>query len=141
MSIVRSPSAVPYRPGLSGDVVAGLLNDGRAEGVARVAVAEAQRRGARLRFVQIVDQDLSPEERADADQATFRAAVRALRGYRGIPCRFEVVTGDPTDTLVDLARSAAALIIGADDESPRSLALRVAALASCPVVAVPVQAA
>jgi len=120
--------------------VAGLLNDGRAEAVARVAVAEAQRRGARLRFVQVVDQDVTPEERADADQATFRAAVRALRGYRGIPCRFEVVTGDPTDTLVDLARSAAALIVGADD-SPRSLALRIATLVSCPVVAVPVQAA
>ena len=40
---MRSHSAIPYRPGQSGDVVAGLLNDGRAEAVARVAVAEAQR--------------------------------------------------------------------------------------------------
>ena len=53
--------------------------------MAKAAVTEAVRRGARLRFVQIVEEGLSPDERAEADQATFRAAVHALRGLRGIP--------------------------------------------------------
>ena len=123
-------------PGPTGDVVAGLLNDGRAERVARVAVDEALRRGARLRFIQVVEAGLSPDEIADADQATFRAAVRALRGFRGIPCRFEAVTGDPTAMLVELAHSASALIVG-EGEHDEGLADRIRVLADCPVVTVP----
>lgn len=123
-------------PGPTGDVVAGLLNDGRAERVARVAVDEALRRGARLRFIQVVEAGLSPDEIADADQATFRAAVRALRGFRGIPCRFEVVTGDPTAMLIELAHSASALIVG-EGEHDEGLADRIRVLADCPVVTVP----
>jgi len=119
--------------------VAGLLNDGHAEGVARAAVAEARRRGARLRFVQVMEEGLSAKERADSDQATFRAAVRALSGSRGIPCRFEVVTGDPTATLLELTRSASAIVVGEDDES--DLARTCLAHACCPVVTVPFHAA
>jgi nucleotide-binding universal stress UspA family protein len=136
VSIVRSRTAISYMPGPTGDVVAGLLNDGRAERVARVAVDEALRRGARLRFIQVVEAGLSPDEIADADQATFRAAVRALRGFRGIPCRFEVVTGDPTAMLVELAHSASALIVG-EGEHDEGLADRIRVLADCPVVTVP----
>lgn len=127
--------------GPSGDVVAGLLNDGHAEGVARAAVAEARRRGARLRFVQVMEEGLSAKERADSDQATFRAAVRALSGSRGIPCRFEVVTGDPTPTLLELTRGAAALIVGSDEGTGRTIARRCVAHAECPVVTVPTSAA
>jgi nucleotide-binding universal stress UspA family protein len=135
MTIGRSQTAIPYAPGLVGDVVAGLANDGRAEGIARVAVDEARRRGARLRFLQVVREDLSPHERADADQATFRAAVRALRGFRGIPCRFELVTGDPTPTLLELARSASVIIVG--DGGPWGpTAERCRADCDCPVIAV-----
>ena len=111
MSIVRSRTAISYMPGPTGDVVAGLLNDGRAERVARVAVDEALRRGARLRFIQVVEAGLSPDEIADADQATFRAAVRALRGFRGIPCRFEVVTGDPTAMILYVEHSSLVLLV------------------------------
>ena len=136
MSTSRSQTAIPYAPGLVGDVVAGLANDGRADGVARVAVAEARRRGARLHFIQIVREGLTPHERADADQATFRAAVRALRGFRGIPCRFELVTGDPTPTLVELARSASVIIVG--EGGPwDSMAAQCRAAGECPVIAVP----
>jgi len=136
VSIVRSHPAVRFSPGVSGDVVAGLLNDGQADAVAAAAVTEAVRRGARLRFVQVVDDGLSPEERADADQHTFRSAVRALRGVRGLPCRFEVVTGDPTDTLIELSASAAALIIGAHRGRGAELADRCRADAPCPVIVV-----
>jgi hypothetical protein len=140
MSIARSHPAVRYTPGLTGDVVAVLLNDGRAESVARAAVAEALRRAARLRFVQVVEDGLSADELADADQATFRAAVHALRGVRGIPCRFELLTGDPTLTLLDLSTSAAELIVGADDGTGRTIAARCRNGANCPVLTVPVPA-
>ncbi len=136
MTTSRSSAAVPYAQGAVGDVVAGLANDGRAEGIARVAVAEARRRGARLRFLQVVREGLTAEERAEADQATFRAAVRALRGFRGIPCRFELVTGDPTPTLLEAARSASVVIVG-EDGLWRSTAERCRTLADCPVIAVP----
>lgn len=136
MTIGRTLPAVSYAQGLVGDVVAGLANDGRAEGVARVAVDEARRRGARLRFLQVVHEGLSAPERADADQATFRAAVRALRGSRGIPCRFEMVTGDPTATLVELARSASVIIV-ADGGQWVPTAARCRADCECPVIAVP----
>jgi nucleotide-binding universal stress UspA family protein len=141
VSTTRAQQGVPYTPGRSGDVVAGLLNDGRAESVAKAAVTEAVRRGARLRFVQIVEEGLSADERAEADQATFRAAVHALRGLRGIPCRFEVVTGDPTPTLLELTRGAAALIVGTDEGTARTIARRCVAHAECPVVTVPISAA
>jgi len=137
----RSTPVVPYVPGASGDVVAGLLNDGHAEGVARAAVDEARRRGARLRFVQVVGEGLSAQERADADAATFRAAVRALRGSRGIPCRFEVVTGDPTDALLELTHTAAAIVLGIDEGAEPGLVGVCLAHAHCPVVTVPFHAA
>jgi nucleotide-binding universal stress UspA family protein len=136
MTISRSHSAIPYAPGLVGDVVAGLANDGRAESIARVAVAEARARGARLRFVQIVREGLTSHERANADQATFRAAVRALRGFRGIPCRFELVTGDPTTTFLDLAHSASVIIVG-EGGAWDSMARRCRADGECPVITVP----
>ena len=136
MTTSRSHSAIPYAPGLVGDVVAGLANDGRAEGIAQVAVAEARRRGARLRFIQIVREGLTPHERANADQATFRAAVRALRGFRGIPCRFELVTGDPTPTFVELARSASVIIVGEGDSWDET-AKRCQDDGDCPVITVP----
>lgn len=136
MTIGRPQTAIPYAPGQVGDVVAGLADDGCAEGIARVAVDEARRRGARLRFIQVVHDGLSPLERADADQATFRAAVRALRGSRGIPCRFELVTGDPTPTLVELARSASVVIVG-HGGTWAPTAERCRADCDCPVIEVP----
>lgn len=136
MTASRSPTGLPYAPGVVGDVVAGLANDGRAEEIARVAVFEARRRGARLRFLQVVREGLSPQERADADQATFRAAVRALRGFRGIPCRFELVTGDPTPTLLELARSASVVIVG-EDGPWQATAEQCRSSCPCPVIAVP----
>lgn len=140
MSIDHVRTELRYVPGLSGDVVACLHNDGRAESIATVAVAEARRRGARLRFLQVVQDGLTPDERADADQSTFRGAVRALRGFRGIPCRFELVTGDPTPVLVDLTGSASVIIVGDDGETGVPAAAACRAAGRCPVISVPVLA-
>ena len=67
------------------DIVVGLAPDGYADDVAEVAVERAVELGARLRFIQVVDPDLVGADRDEADRATFRNALRALRGHRGVP--------------------------------------------------------
>lgn len=96
------------------DIVAGLVNDGSAFPVARAAVIEAVRRAGRVRFVQVTEPGLDLDERDGVDRATFRSALRALKGTGGVPCTFEVVAGDPASVLVERSRSAALLVVGAD---------------------------
>jgi nucleotide-binding universal stress UspA family protein len=96
-------------------VVAGLVNDGSALGVARVALAEAVERGGRIRFVQVVPPGLGADERADADEGTFHAAMVALRAHPRVRSSFEVVVGDVAQTLVEHSREAGVLIVGQDD--------------------------
>ncbi len=96
------------------DVVAGLVNDGSAYMVARAAVVEAVRRAGRVRFVQVAEPDLDLDERDGVDRATFRSALRAMRGMGTVPCTFELVAGDPATVLVERSQSAALLVVGAD---------------------------
>lgn len=96
------------------DVVAGLVNDGSAFMVARAAVVEAARRAGRVRFVQVTEPDLDLDERDGIDRATFRSALRAMRGMGSVPCTFEVVAGDPATVLVERSQSAALLVVGSD---------------------------
>jgi nucleotide-binding universal stress UspA family protein len=103
----------PVRPVAA--VVAGLVNDGSALGVARVALAEAMERGGRIRFVQVVPPGLGADERADADEGTFHAAMVALRAHPRVRSSFEVVVGDVAQTLVEHSREAGVLIVGQDD--------------------------
>ena len=93
--------------GPPGPVVAGLVNDGSAVGVARAAVREAIRLGTTVHFVQVMSQTLSEADLADADRATFSAALRALRGHPRTPSTFELVRGDPQEVLVERSRGAA----------------------------------
>src|SRR6476469_9803881 len=79
------------------DVVAGLVNDGSAFAVARAAAREAAHRGARVRFLQIAPAAAGEDERTEVGQATFRSALRGLRGLHQVPCAFEVVVGEPSD--------------------------------------------
>lgn len=97
------------------EVIAGLVNDGSADRVAREAVREAVRRGASLRFVQILRPGLGREEIEQADSATFRSAMRALRGHPRTPSSFELVQGDPTTELIARSRAAAVLVVGEDE--------------------------
>lgn len=96
------------------DVVAGLVNDGSAFTVARAAVVEAVRRAGRVRFVQVTQPGLDLDERDGIDRATFRSALRAMRGMGSVPCTFEVVAGDPATVLVERSQSAALLVVGTD---------------------------
>lgn len=126
-------TARPHVP----DVVAGLVNDGSAFRVARAAVAEALRRGGRVRFVQVAGEGLSVEEREGVDRATFRAALRAMKGMRGVPCTFEVVDGDPAATLVERSRTAELLVVGSDRQGAgHDVAERCAREAGCAVLTV-----
>ncbi|HON75730.1 MAG: universal stress protein [Dermatophilaceae bacterium] len=120
------------------DIVVGLAPDGYADDVAEVAVERAVELGARLRFIQVVDPDLVGADRDEADRATFRSALRALRGHRGVPCSFQVVAGDPTEALLESASRAAVLVVGEDD--PRGsahVAEECRRRAHCEVVTVP----
>ena len=101
-------------------VVAGLVNDGSALAVARAALAEAQERGGRITFVQVVAPGLGAEERADANEGTFHAAMVVLRGHPQVHSTFEVVMGDVAQTLVNRSRDAGILIVGEDDPASRA---------------------
>lgn len=103
----------PVRPVAA--VVAGLVNDGSALGVARVALAEAVERGGRIRFVQVVPAGLGADERAKADEGTFHAAMVALRAHPRVRSSFEAVVGDVAATLVEHSREAGVLVVGKDD--------------------------
>ena len=96
-------------------VVAGLGNDGSALGVARVALAEAVDRGGHIRFIQVVPAGLGADERAEADEGTFHAAMVALRAHPRVRSSFEVVVGDVAQTLVEHSRDAGVLVVGKDD--------------------------
>lgn len=120
------------------DIVVGLAPDGRADEVAQVAVRRAVELGGRLRFIQVVDPALDGADRDEADRETFRSALRALRGHRGVPCSFQVVAGDPTEALVESSQRAAVLIVGEDDpHSGAHVAQECRRRAVCEVVTVP----
>lgn len=111
----RSASAAKRQVG---DVVAGLVNDDSAQAVARAAVREAVARGARVRFLQVVGGGSTPEERAASDEATFTAALRALREAPRLPVTFEVVDGEVAPTFVLRSAGASVLVVGRDSGEP-----------------------
>lgn len=113
MTTTRWPSQ-PARRAPVGDVVAGLLGDGAAPSVARAAVREAVARGARVRFLQVLQGELTPDERAACDEATFTAALRALREAPRLAVTFEVVDGDPGETFVRRSEGASVLVVAQD---------------------------
>ena len=54
----------------------GLADDGNAEVVARAAVLEANSRGARVRFIQLLAEGLSPEQQAEVNATTLADIIR-----------------------------------------------------------------
>jgi hypothetical protein len=119
------------------DVVAGLVNDGSAYAVARAAAREAAQRGSRVKFVQVADPGISSEERDDLDRATFRAALRALKGLHRVPCTFQVVDGDAGPALVEHSVGAGLLVVGRDGPAAdRGVARHCQANARCDVLTV-----
>jgi hypothetical protein len=122
------------------DVVAGLVNDGSAFTVARAAAREAAHRGSRVKFVQVAASGSTTEERADLDRATFRAALRALKGLQRVPCTFEVVEGDAGTVLVERSQRAGLLVVGRDSATAeRPVAQHCQAHAACDVLTVATQ--
>ncbi|GAB95080.1 nucleotide-binding universal stress UspA family protein [Kineosphaera limosa] len=97
------------------DVVAGLLDSGSAQQVARAAVQEAAARGARVRFLHVVPEGTALEEREASDSKNFTAALRALREFPRVPVTFEVAEGEPGPVFVDRSAEAGILVIAADD--------------------------
>jgi nucleotide-binding universal stress UspA family protein len=131
------------------EVVAVLLDDGSARAVASVAVKEAVRRQAPVRFLQVISPDHDDESRSLAEEAMFRAGLRALHGHPRTHSVFEVVRSHPTRAVRNRSRDAALLVVGVNDRAHESqtapggqgsLADRCRMVASCPVQTVPMPA-
>lgn len=105
----------PFTGIVAKDVVAGLSGRDTVQSVARAAVAEAASRGARVRFVHVVRAGMSAQERDDADNLGFAAALRALREFPRVPVTFEVAEGAPGPMLVERSADAGILVIAAGD--------------------------
>jgi nucleotide-binding universal stress UspA family protein len=119
------------------EVVAGLVNDGQARDVAAAAVRLARDLGACVRFVQVLPEGLEADDRAEADAATFVAALDALQGRPRVQATFESPSGDPPVVLVARSRRAVGLVVGADRPGgpgePALVAAYCRAHAGCPV--------
>lgn len=113
MTTTRWPQTSAKRPPV-GDVVAALAGDVSTASVARAAVREAVARGARVRFLQVMHEELTAEERAYCEEATFTAALRALREAPRLPVTFEVVDGEPGPTYVRRSEGASVLVVAQD---------------------------
>jgi hypothetical protein len=107
-------SRPPLTANRTTEVVAGLVNDGSADIVARTAVAAAARLGTDVRFVHAITSRLGTDETTSPDEATFHAALGALRGHSRVRCTFEAVRGDPVEVLVERSKLAALLVVGED---------------------------
>ena len=127
------------------EVVAVLVDDGSAAAVAIVAVEEAVDRQAPVRFLQIISSYHDEEGRALAEEAMFRAGLRALHGHPRTHSVFEVVRNRPTAVVRTRSRDAALVVVGVEapdqGRGRRSLAERCGSVASCPVRTVPLAAA
>ena len=142
------------------EVVAVLLDDGSARAVASVAVKEAVQRQAPVRFLQLVSSHNDDDGRSLAEEAMFRAGLRALHGHPRTHRVFEVVRSHPAAVVRNRSRDAALVVVGIDEpvgervgervgkrvyesgKAPgqRSLADRCRSVASCPVRTVPIPA-
>jgi hypothetical protein len=141
-------------------VVAVLLDDGSARAVASVAVKEAVQRQAPVRFLQLVSSHNDDDGRSLAEEAMFRAGLRALHGHPRTHSVFEVVRSHPAAVVRNRSRDAALVVVAVDEpvgervgkrvgkrvyesgKAPgqRSLADRCRSVASCPVRTVPIPA-
>ena len=142
------------------EVVAVLLDDGSARAVASVAVKEAVQRQAPVRFLQLVSSHNDDDGRSLAEEAMFRAGLRALHGHPRTHSVFEVVRSHPAAVVRNRSRDAALVVVAIDEpvgervgervgkrvyesgKAPgqRSLADRCRSVASCPVRTVPIPA-
>ncbi len=92
-----------------------MVDGALAVSVAKAAVREAVARGARVRFLQVLRDGLTPEERAVADETIFAAALRALREAPRVPVTFETVEGDVASLFVQRSANASVLVIAHED--------------------------
>lgn len=102
------------------DVVAGLVPGPSAARVAKVAVREAGSRGARVRFVQVLQPGSDAAELDAGGTMTFGAALKALREVPRVPVSFEVAVGDAGPELVQRSGGAGLLVVGEDDDAALS---------------------
>lgn len=141
-----------------GAVVAALHGSGCDESVTDWAADEAVRLGAPLRLVSVVDPgfQLMPYEalvsatpsvarqlEEGARLVLERASAQASARHPGLDVAYAVEWGSPAAAVLDAARGAVRVVVGAPSKSPLervllgSVALPVVAHATCPVAVVP----
>ena len=117
---VQTPSPVPAgdRPGHGGAVarppevlVALGRRGGDATGMLILAVAEAGLRGTDLRVVRAVPASSSADELCDEVHSVW-AVLRPLLTSSSVPCRVEVVRGDPVGSLLDRCLPGDLVVVG-----------------------------
>ena len=116
-------------------VLAGLVHDGTAERVARVAAAEAARQGVRLEVLHVTAGWALDPDRA-AEDRLFGIVLRAVRDHRTLRFSFQSVAGDPSDRLVERSARASLLVPCADSGPGREVAAECQRRARCPVLVV-----
>ncbi len=117
------------------EVVAVIKDDDGAGAVAGVAVQEAVTRGIPVRFLQVVPPHLDDEGCSLAEEAMFRAGLRALRGHPRTHSVFEVVRTDVPTVIRSRSQHAVLVVVGAEGGRAGrfSLAQQCATAAACPV--------
>lgn len=112
-STTTSPGTV-RQDALRPEVIAGLVNDGSAQRVAVASLGYAMAHDMSVCFVHVVTPVAQRQGVEDVDEATFSAAMAAMRGHGELRCSFEVLHGDPEQVLVERSRGAGLLVVGDD---------------------------
>lgn len=130
--LTRSPLPHPDpRP----EVVVGILDDLGAVPLVHAALAEASERRAGVRVVRVLPPGSARHEVLAADSLAYAVTRAAWQDGVSVPSRFEVAVGDALDVLLDRARGAALLVVGADRDGS-TVAQRCHLGAACEVLVV-----
>ncbi|MDT0214951.1 universal stress protein [Rothia sp. ARF10] len=103
----RHGEPAPHEP----EVLVGLNRGGDSVDMLLLAVAEAGLRGAALRVVRALPAT-SPASDLQGEVHRVWAALRPLLASSSVPCRVEVVHGDPVGSLRDRCRPGDLVVVG-----------------------------
>ncbi|WP_181312067.1 universal stress protein [Nocardioides campestrisoli] len=145
--VISVPAGHEAEPESSGDVVAGVHDDGGPAEVVKAAVAEAELHGWRTRLLHAWHLPGAYDDLLEPEGAWARAALENLRhssqDHAGADLEVEVVHEWPADALVERSKTASLVVVGRHGRrgpiSPRlgSRARAVLANSHCPVMVVP----
>ncbi|MDQ2756948.1 MAG: universal stress protein [Actinomycetota bacterium] len=125
----------PAVPGFRPEVVVGILDDPGAVPLVHAALAQATARRASVRVVRVLPVGSGQREVLAADSLAYAVTRAAGENGPALASRFEVAVGDPVEVLLERARGAALLVLGADRDAS-TVAARCLSEATCAVLVV-----